>query len=47
MAGKRDFFCKWIFASLLIAAATAAAAAGPGYKVVTTTSREAMAIGII
>jgi DNA-binding beta-propeller fold protein YncE len=36
MAGKRDFFCKWICASLLIAAATAVAAAGPGYKVVNT-----------
>ncbi len=36
MASKRDFFCKWIFASLLIAAATAVAAAGPGYKVVNT-----------
>ncbi len=36
MVGKRDFFCKWIFASLLITAATAVAAAGPGYKVVNT-----------
>lgn len=36
MTGKRDLFCKWIFASLLIAAATAVAAAGPGYKVVNT-----------
>jgi DNA-binding beta-propeller fold protein YncE len=36
MIGKRDLFCKWIFASLLIAAATAVAAAGPGYKVVNT-----------
>ncbi|MFY9951137.1 MAG: YncE family protein [Candidatus Sulfotelmatobacter sp.] len=36
MAGKRDFFCKWIFASLLITAATAVAVAGPGYKVVNT-----------
>ena len=36
MAGKRDFFCKWTFASLLLAAATALAAAGPGYKVVNT-----------
>jgi DNA-binding beta-propeller fold protein YncE len=36
MVGKRDFFCKWIFASLLITAATAVAVAGPGYKVVNT-----------
>jgi DNA-binding beta-propeller fold protein YncE len=36
MAGKKDFFSKWAFASLLLAAATVLAAAGPGYKVVNT-----------
>src|SRR5579862_7045097 len=36
MVGKRDLFCKWIFASLLIAAATALAAAAPSYKLVNT-----------
>jgi DNA-binding beta-propeller fold protein YncE len=36
MAGKRNIFCKWTFALLLLAAAAALAAAGPGYKVVNT-----------